>query len=126
LIRQQKYLELLEARNLKKALIVLRNDITPLNYNSDRLHALSSFMMCSTTEDLKRRADWDGAGGNSRQKLLLELQKYISPSIMVPEHRLETLLEQATTFQRISCLYHNTDEYISLYSDHVCDRSKAI
>jgi WD repeat-containing protein 26 len=48
--------------------------------------------------------------------------EYISPSIMVPEHRLETLLEQATTLQRISCLYHNTNEYISLYSDHVCDR----
>lgn len=41
---------------------------------------------------------------------------------MVPEHRLETLLEQATTLQRISCLYHNSSEYISLYSDHVCDR----
>lgn len=41
---------------------------------------------------------------------------------MVPEHRLETLLEQATTLQRISCLYHNSSEYISLYSNHVCDR----
>nr|CAG8484328.1 14086_t:CDS:2 [Entrophospora candida] len=41
---------------------------------------------------------------------------------MVPEHRLETLLEQSITLQRISCLYHNTDQYISLYSDHACDR----
>jgi len=31
-------------------------------------------MMCSNAEDLKRRADWDGAKGNSRQKLLLQLQ----------------------------------------------------
>ena len=52
----------------------------------------------------------------------LYLSEYISPSIMVPEHRLETLLEQAITLQRISCLYHNTNEYISLYSDHICDR----
>ncbi|CAG8461355.1 8445_t:CDS:2, partial [Ambispora leptoticha] len=80
--------------------------------------------MCSNAEDLKRRAEWDGASGTSRQKLLLELQKYISPAIMVPEHRLETLLEQATAFQRMSCIYHNTDEYISLYSDHICDRSQ--
>src|SRR6266542_3697153 len=103
-------------------------------------------MMCINAEDLRRRAEWDGAKGTSRQKLLVEIQsiftflffskkysfflifnkfkslEYISPSIMVPEHRLETLLEQATTLQRISCLYHNTDQYISLYSDHECDR----
>ncbi|CAG8522629.1 10420_t:CDS:10 [Funneliformis caledonium] len=117
LIRQQKYLELLEARQIKKALIVLRNELTPLDFNLERLHSLSS-----NAEDLRRRAEWDGAKGTSRQKLLVEIQKYISPSIMVREHRLETLLEQATTLQRISCLYHNTNEYISLYSDHVCDR----
>ncbi|KAG9303962.1 hypothetical protein G9A89_005872 [Geosiphon pyriformis] len=124
LIRQQKYLELLEAEHKMKALIVLQRELTPLNYNLERLHALPSFAMCSNTDDLKRRADWDGANGASRQKLLLELQKYISPAIMVPEHRLETLLEQATGFQRKSCLYHNTNEYISLYSDHICDRSQ--
>ena len=102
-------------------------------------------MMCSSTEDLKRRADWDGAKGNSRQKLLLQLQseflmqlsyrdilstylhsatyvEYISPSVMVPEHRLETLLDQALMLQRIQCLYHNSDDHITLYSDHNCDR----
>ncbi|CAG8595998.1 14646_t:CDS:10 [Acaulospora morrowiae] len=124
LIRQQKYLELLEKREIKLALYTLRSELTPLAFDTERLHILASFMMYSNTEDLKRRAEWDGAFGTSRQKLLLQLQKYISPSIMIPEHRLETLLEQATTLQRMSCLYHNTDEYISLYSDHVCDRSQ--
>ena len=32
------------------------------------------FIMCSTAEDLKRRANWDGANGGSRQELLSELQ----------------------------------------------------
>ncbi|RUS21775.1 hypothetical protein BC938DRAFT_475356 [Jimgerdemannia flammicorona] len=41
LIRQQKYLELLESRNIKKALQVLRNELTPLDYSLERLHALS-------------------------------------------------------------------------------------
>jgi len=41
LIRQQKYLELLEARQIKKALIVLRNELAPLEFNSERLHSLS-------------------------------------------------------------------------------------
>ncbi|RHZ47855.1 hypothetical protein Glove_566g10 [Diversispora epigaea] len=124
LIRQQKYLELLERREIKLALYTLRSELAPLAFDTERLHLLSSFIMYSNAEDLKLKAEWDGANGTSRQKLLLELQKYISPSIMVPEHRLETLLEQATTLQRISCLYHNTDEYISLYSDHECDRSQ--
>lgn len=40
-LRQQKFLELLEARDLGAALIVLRHELTPLNYDIGRLHALS-------------------------------------------------------------------------------------
>jgi WD repeat-containing protein 26 len=39
-IRQQKYLELLEKRDLSSALVVLRQELTPLHQDSDRLHAL--------------------------------------------------------------------------------------
>jgi WD repeat-containing protein 26 len=35
-------------------------------------------MMCSNAEDLRRRAEWDGAKGTSRQKLLMEIQSIIS------------------------------------------------
>lgn len=40
-LRQQKFLELLEARDLGSALTVLRHELTPLNYDVGRLHALS-------------------------------------------------------------------------------------
>lgn len=40
-LRQQKFLELLEAREVAAALTVLRQELTPLNYDIDRLHALS-------------------------------------------------------------------------------------
>lgn len=40
-LRQQKFLELLEARDVASALTVLRQELTPLNYDIDRLHALS-------------------------------------------------------------------------------------
>lgn len=40
-LRQQKFLELLEARDLGAALTVLRQELTPLNYDVARLHALS-------------------------------------------------------------------------------------
>ena len=41
LLRQQKYLELLEERDLNAALFVLRNELTPLKRDVGRLHALS-------------------------------------------------------------------------------------
>ncbi|EAU88784.2 WD repeat-containing protein [Coprinopsis cinerea okayama7 len=42
LIKQQKYLELLEAKKTTAALHVLRNELAPLNVDSDHLHTLSS------------------------------------------------------------------------------------
>ncbi|KAF8540353.1 WD40-repeat-containing domain protein [Trichophaea hybrida] len=123
-LRQQKFLELLEIRNLSRALQVLRNELTPLNHSVERLHFLSSLMMCLSAEDLKQEADWDGASGSSRQHLLSELSKFISPSIMIPEHRLSSLLQQVKQTQISNCLYHNTSNSPSLYSDHTCDRNQ--
>lgn len=40
-MKQQKYLELLERRELGKALAVLRQELTPLHQDVSRLHALS-------------------------------------------------------------------------------------
>jgi hypothetical protein len=50
-LRQQKYLELLEARDLSAALSVLRQELTPLNFDVERLHALSRYVepWCSKT-----------------------------------------------------------------------------
>jgi WD40 repeat protein len=42
---------------------------------------------------------------------------------MIPQKRLETLLEQAKEYQRTQCRYHASEPPISLFSDHVCDRS---
>lgn len=44
LLRQQKFLELLEARDLGAALMVLRHELTPLNHNIAQLHALSRYL----------------------------------------------------------------------------------
>ncbi|KAG0247984.1 hypothetical protein DFQ27_001316, partial [Actinomortierella ambigua] len=123
LIREQKFLELLEARQIKSALIVLRSELTPLQQNTERVHALTSFMMSSSPEDLRQRANWDGADGQSRRILLQELQKLISPSVMVPENRLEKLLDQAKELQTRDCVYHDTrNNTYSLYSDHICSK----
>ncbi|KAJ5919605.1 hypothetical protein N7454_009440, partial [Penicillium verhagenii] len=121
-LRQQKFLELLEARDLGGALGVLRQELTPLNYDIDRLHALSSLLM-SPTELLYDQARWGGSTTASRERLLTDLSKSISPSVMIPQHRLAILLDHVKQSQINNCLYHNTAQPPSLYSDHLCDRN---
>lgn len=75
-LRQQKFLELLERRETARALMVLRSELTPLcQEQHSKLHFLSSLLMCQSPEDLKRKADWDGAYGQSRRILLSELSR---------------------------------------------------
>lgn len=47
----------------------------------------------------------------------------ISPSVMIPDHRLALLLDRVKQDQINNCLYHNTASPPSLYSDHMCDRA---
>jgi len=123
-IRRQKFLETLEIRDLGAALVILRSELAPLKQDVDQLHVLSSLVMCTSTEDLRIRAEWDGAGGTSRHQLLSDLQVLISPSVMIPENRLSTLLHQAKLLQVSQCLYHNTSQPITLYTNHVCDKTQ--
>jgi len=119
-MKRQKYLELLERRELSQALAVLRQELTPLHQDVSKLHALSSLMMCQSAEDLREQAQWDGAQGESRMKLLSELSKSISPSVMIPEHRLASLLDEVKEGWIERCHYHNTAASPSLYLDHNC------
>lgn len=121
LIARQKYLELLEGGQQKKALAVLRSELAAVTtHDSDALHDLSGYMMCLDREELFERAKWDGAAGSSRRLLLESLQEHISPNVMLPSRRLGTLLDQARQHQQLSCLYHDDNEPISLYNDHQC------
>ncbi|XP_032876496.1 WD repeat-containing protein 26 isoform X1 [Amblyraja radiata] len=127
LLLQQKYLEYLEDGKVLEALQVLRCELTPLKYNTERIHILSGYLMCSHTDDLRAKAEWEGKGTVSRSKLLDKLQMYLPPSVMLPPRRLQTLLRQAVELQRDRCLYHNTKldgnlDSMSLLIDHVCSR----
>ena len=77
-------------------------------------------MMCQSAEDLRSQFDWDGAHGESRSILLSEISKSISPSVMIPEHRLATLFTSVQQEQILNCRYHNTTMQPSLYTDHEC------
>ncbi|KJK75073.1 hypothetical protein H634G_09708 [Metarhizium anisopliae BRIP 53293] len=121
-MRQQKFLELLETRDTTRALQVLRGELTPLDHDTVKVHFLSSLLMCLSTEDLMAKANWDGAGGQSRKRLLSDLSRCISPSVMLPENRLAVLLHQVKQSQINSCLFHTAASSPSLYADHHCDR----
>eukprot|EP00271_Cylindrocystis_brebissonii_P002200 TRINITY_DN125_c0_g1_i1.p1 TRINITY_DN125_c0_g1~~TRINITY_DN125_c0_g1_i1.p1 ORF type:complete len:625 (-),score=84.67 TRINITY_DN125_c0_g1_i1:650-2524(-) len=125
LILQQQFLELLEQSDTTQALKILRSDLAPLGIHTKRLHLLASLVMCTSEEDLREAASWSGAGGDSRYRLLVDLQDLLPPSIMIPERRLERLVEQALHAQREGCMYHNTmDQAFSLYADHQCGRDQ--
>uniref|UniRef100_A0A8C8C5M0 WD repeat-containing protein 26 n=1 Tax=Oncorhynchus tshawytscha TaxID=74940 RepID=A0A8C8C5M0_ONCTS len=104
-------------------------ELTPLKYNTERIHILSGYLMCSHAEDLRAKAEWEGKGTASRTKLLDKLQTYLPPSVMLPPRRLQTLLRQAVELQRERCLYHNTKldsglDSVSLLLDHACSRKQ--
>ena len=48
----------------------------------------------------------------------------ISPSVMIPDHRLAVLLDQIKHGQIAKCLYHNPSTSPSLFTDHMCDRTQ--
>ena len=99
----------------------------------------SSLVVCPA-DDLRAETGWDGADGSSRNQLLADLSstcasqnwyevanvcpESISPSVMIPEHRLATLLDQVKQSQISKCHYHNPTSSLSLFADHACDRSQ--
>ena len=121
-LKEQKYLELLEERQVTSALKVLRQELTPLHQDREKLHSLSSLIVCQSAEDLRIQARWDGANGGSRDELLTAISRAISPSVMIPEHRLASLLDDFKHNQVANCRYHNSVAPKSLFVDHTCEK----
>lgn len=127
-LMEQKFLEFLEEDRRIDALHCLRTELTPLKCNRERVHQLSGLIMCTNEEELYKRAEWNGKGSLSRQKLMDRLQSFLPASVMLPPHRLRTLLNQAVELQKEKCPYHNTKLEVgmhsfSLLSDHLCSRN---
>ena len=141
LIYRQKYLELLEEGSLPEALCCLREQLAPLQAqitaqepaesstsatDHNALRELSCYLMCGHIEELKSRAAWDGAQGSSRHTLLQELQRHIPPSLLLPDNRLLTLLQQAVLWQTSQCFDQQsscTSSSSSLFEDFSCSRN---
>lgn len=125
LILEQKFFELLRNDNVMGAMKTLRCEITPLGVNRKRVHELSTCMISYSPQQLFLGFSKLGIdSSSSRLKLLEELQKVLPPTVMVPERRLENLVEQALTVQRDACYFHNSVDGLSLYIDHHCGKDQ--
>ncbi|KAG6658097.1 hypothetical protein CIPAW_04G136800 [Carya illinoinensis] len=124
-ILEQKFFELLDAEKVMDALKTLRTEIAPLCINKSRVRELSSCIIAPSQCNLVGSCSQDTVRSKSRSKLLLELRKLLSPTVMIPEDRLEHLVEQALLLQRNACIFHNSlDNEMSLYTDHLCGRDQ--
>lgn len=125
LILEQKFLELLKRDKLNSALITLRNEIAPLQINVNRVHELAACIVHPLESEEGRLCNGDSESSSSRTEFMTKLQKLLPPSIMIPEKRLEHLVERALDVQRGSCEFHNArDKDLSLYLDHHCGRNQ--
>ncbi|KAF6164129.1 hypothetical protein GIB67_017713 [Kingdonia uniflora] len=98
-------------------------EIAPVCSNKSRLHKLAACIVSPQQCLLLGFSSQDSLSGESRSKLLDKVQKFLPPTVMIPERRSEHLVEQALTVQREACAFHNSlDSSISLYSDHRCGK----
>uniref|UniRef100_A0A1J3JVD0 WD repeat-containing protein 26 n=1 Tax=Noccaea caerulescens TaxID=107243 RepID=A0A1J3JVD0_NOCCA len=123
LLLEQKFFELLKIEKIVEALGTLRKDIVPLHINTKRVHELASYLI-SPSIFISHSSSGPGKESvNSRSKVLEELQNLLPASVMIPEKRLEYLVENSLHIQRDSCVFHNTlDSDLSLFSDHQCGK----
>lgn len=106
---EQQYLELLEARQVSPALRILRERLAPLAPQATRLQILSALVLCESQAELYERANWDGAHGTSRRRLMDRIESVVDTESMLPSGRLLHLLEQAAAFQRVQDPYYTAD-----------------
>ncbi|XP_057955682.1 WD repeat-containing protein 26 homolog isoform X1 [Malania oleifera] len=125
LIFEQKFFELLDGEKVMDALKTLRTEIAPLCINNTRIRELSSWIVSSSQSALVGSPSQAAVRAKSRSNLLEELQTLLPPTVMIPERRLEHLVEQALNLQRDACRFHNSlDREMSLYTDHQCGRDR--
>jgi WD40 repeat protein len=126
---EQQYLELLEAGEVTAAVGILRTHIAPapsflsslmLETHAQHVQSLAKLVMFSEVSDLYEHARWDGARGNSRQRLLGEICEMLPSSVCLKPDRLLSLLDTAFASQVEQCIHHVPGKFMPLLSDHSC------
>ncbi|KAJ4832303.1 hypothetical protein Tsubulata_008649 [Turnera subulata] len=122
LVFKQYLLENLKCGGDSLALAVLRKQIQALRVGKENVHNLARCIICSKEMELGKKDEH--SIHELRKKLLKQLQELLPPPTVLPERRLECLVETAITSQIDSCMYHNSQGAVSLYEDHCCTRDQ--
>lgn len=122
LIFKQIILEYLSRGDDSLALAVLRKEVSALRVGRDKVHNLANCILYLKEMELDKPED--NTVCELRKKLLQELEKLLPPPYILPERRLEHLVETAVLAQIDSCTYHNSSDAVSLFVDHVCGRDQ--
>jgi WD repeat-containing protein 26 len=117
-VYEQQFLELLDGGKTSEALQCLRTNLARWCPETRLLHKLPLLCICSSPEEVRQRADWAGTGMESRIGVLQKLQKYLPPSELLQENRLEVLLDQAVQAQMREARYpYTVQDRVSLFED---------
>ncbi|XP_050208186.1 WD repeat-containing protein WDS homolog [Mercurialis annua] len=122
LVFKQCLLESLSRGDDTKALAVLRKQVPAFRLGKENIRNLAYSLLCLKEMDLGKVDE--NAIFEMRKRLLIELEKLLPPPTVLPERRLEHLVESAIAAQVDSCMYHNSQEAISLFEDHCCTREQ--
>lgn len=122
LIFKQCILEYLHHGDDSLALSVLRKEVSALQVGRDEVHNLARCILYM--KELEVGKTDDNVVCELRKKLLKELEKLLPPPYVLPERRLEHLIESAVLAQIDSCMYHNSSDAVSLFVDHLCGRDE--
>lgn len=123
LLLSQKYTECIHRGDRTSALHCLRHELQPLQTEIDSmpgslpgaLPSLAAMLLSHTPLALDHHDET-----TSRESLLGELHTLLPPSILIPETRLEELVEQALIAQLDRCPYHNSRAlHLSLFTDYI-------
>lgn len=119
LLLSQKYTEAISSGNYPAALHCLRHELQPLEDTCGGavLPGLAAMLLSGAPGSANGSAPPAPRG---RESLLAELQALLPPSVLMPEARLQELVEQALLAQLERCPYHNARTLrMCLFVDYV-------
>ncbi|OMO90532.1 hypothetical protein CCACVL1_07348 [Corchorus capsularis] len=122
LLFKQCFLEFLSCGDDSSALSILRKQVPMLHMSKEKVHKLAYNILSLKKMELGK-LDEDVIS-ELRRRLVMELGKQLPPPIVLPERRLEHLVETSVTAQIDSCIYHNSQDVVSVYEDHCCGRDQ--
>ncbi|VVB07181.1 unnamed protein product [Arabis nemorensis] len=122
LVFKQCLFEYLKRGDASSALNVLRKQAPMLLVGKEKIHRLACDIISS--KEMESGEVDNCLVQDLRKRLLVELEMLIPSPIVIPERRLEHLVETAVMDQIDSCMYHNSWDAVSLYKDHHCGRDQ--